>query len=527
MPGTFDSDTRDARTVSPSPAHVHFLPTRRQVAFLAILFLLLLCLMPPEGVLTDNEEDYFTLAERFFTGAPAPPDSALFDSSPHRALNEILLGGLVVAMGHERAQIVARLVLAAAFAILLYAAFDLFGLSPVDGAIVLAVFGLLGQQIMGGEWLFSGYEAKVAAYAFVLAGLVAAVARPWPWAHVPLFVVATYFHFLVGVFWFHAALLWRVIDDRRALKSALITATWFWLAVSPLVGVLEWKRWIVDAAMPMPSAPLSSDYIYSILRAPWHAAPFVNRDSFLTSWLSGFVLAGGMLAGALAIAGTATEPRLRATARWLVLLLAYLFAALALSYLDRRTGILGKFYLFRPSSLVLLIWLVTAMAWLNELAPRRPALLKLAAAALVVPPFVAAAALHLRQGVSARAEIASDKGKIQDFLRGATAPDAVVLVDPEIEYAFLDIERTTGRFALVMWKFMPTNDPQILEWYRRMEFRRSIFQQGCGQDPPYRTDYLLTTFERGKFLARNCGPPVLETARFALLRHQRAASPPG
>src|SRR5215831_5269888 len=159
--------------------------------------------------------------------------------------------------------------------------------------------------------------------------------------------------------------------------------------------------------MPMPSAPLSSDYIYSILRAPWHAAPFVNRDSFLTSWLPGCVLAGGMLAGALAIAGTAMEPRLRATARWLVLLLAYLFAALALSYLDRRTGILGKFYLFRPSSLVLLIWLVTAMAWLNELAPRRPALLKLAAAALVVPPFVAAAALHLRQGVSARVEIAS------------------------------------------------------------------------------------------------------------------------
>jgi hypothetical protein len=105
-----------------------------------------------------------------------------------------------------------------------------------------------------------------------------------------------------------------------------------------------------------------------------------------------------------------------------------------------------------------------------------------------------------------------------DFLRGATPPDSVVLVDPEIEYAFLDIERTTGRFALVMWKFTPTNDPEILEWYQRLEFRRSVFQQGCRADPVYRADYLLTSRDRTGLLDRSCGPPVLETGRFTLFR---------
>jgi hypothetical protein len=133
---------------------------RRKVALVTVLFVLLLCLMPPEGLLTDNEEDYFGLAERFVTTTAAPPDSALFDSSPHRALNEVLLGGLIVAIGHERAQIVARLALIVAFSILLCALFNLFGLTPIDGAITLAVFGLLHQQIMGDEWLFSGYEAR-------------------------------------------------------------------------------------------------------------------------------------------------------------------------------------------------------------------------------------------------------------------------------------------------------------------------------------------------------------------------------
>jgi len=523
-PGAFETADRSGRRMWASPAHLRFLPIRRKVAFIAVPFLLLLCLMPPDGILTDNEEDYFALAERFFTGAAVPPDSALFDSSPHRAVNEILLGGIVVAVGHERAQIVARLVLAVAFAILLYAMFDLFGLSPVDGAIVLSIFGLLGQQIIGGEWLFSGYEAKVAAYAFVLAGLVATVARRRPWASVALFAVATYFHFLVGIFWFHAALLWRVVDDRHALKSVAITAAWFWLSVSPLVGIIAWKRWITDAAVPVPSGMPSPDYIYSILREPWHGAPFVDLHSFVTFWLSGSVLAGGMLAGALVITMTATAPRLRATARWFILLLVYLFAALAFSYLHRRTGVLGKFYLFRPSSLVLLIWLTAVVAWLNELAPRHPALLKLAALALVLPPFATASALNLGRGIKTRVEIATDKQTVQDFLRGGTAPDAVVLVDPEIEFNFLDIERATSRFALVMWKFMPTNDPQILEWYRRIEFRRTTFEKGCGSETPYRMDYLLTTSERSKFLATSCGPPVLETGRFVLLRHQPTAA---
>ena len=41
-------------------------------------------------------------------------------------------------------------------------------------ATVLAVMAmaLLGQDIVGGEWLFGGYEAKVAAYVLVLAGSV-------------------------------------------------------------------------------------------------------------------------------------------------------------------------------------------------------------------------------------------------------------------------------------------------------------------------------------------------------------------
>ncbi len=47
---------------------------------------------------------------------------------------------------------------------------------------------------------------------------------------------------------------------------------------------------------------------------------------------------------------------------WLVGLLAYLFLILVPKFLDRDDGVLGKFYLFRPSSLTLLLFLMLVLA---------------------------------------------------------------------------------------------------------------------------------------------------------------------
>ena len=48
---------------------------------------------------------------------------------------------------------------------------------------------------------------------------------------------------------------------------------------------------------------------------------------------------------------------------WLVGLLAYSYLSWDQSTLDRGSGALGKFYLFRPSSLIELLWLMVALAF--------------------------------------------------------------------------------------------------------------------------------------------------------------------
>ena len=72
-----------------------------------------------------------------------------------------------------------------------------------------------------------------------------------------------------------------------------------------------------------------------------------------------------------------------------------------------------------------------------------------------------------------------------------------------------------------MWKFMPTNDQQILEWYRRLEFRKALFDEGvCAKRNAYSPHFLLATPEHAADLTKTCGPIVYRSKHLALLRLQ-------
>jgi Domain of unknown function (DUF6798) len=483
----------------------------------AILLLLLLLLMPPTGFLFDNEEEVFAKALNAVSNENASASSAVFDASRHRVLNEFLLGHLVAWVGFGKAQIVTRGVAALGYAVLLASLFRGLRLAAIDGVIVLAVFAALRQTIFGGEWLFKGYEGKVAAYCFVLGGFVAGVVHGRRLVATTLFVLATYFHFLVGTFWFLAWLGLELTQHPRKVRRIVLAAAVFSLATAPFFAMIWWDR--AGGALALAARPdePSPDHIYSFIRNPHHVAPFVTWNGFVSAWLPGNFLAATMLACAVVVARLADSGQLRRMAAWLSGLIGYLFLALALSYLDRRTGVLGKFYLFRPASLVLLIWLAVMLAFLNDLGWRHFAVVKGLALAFVLPPVMLGAALHLKHDVAFHATYDSEKRELARFLDQHAAPDSIVLVDPGLEQLFLDFERVTRRPTLVMHKIVPTNDPQILEWQRRIEFRNSVFDKGCHQNREYRFDCLLTSHERARALRTSCGNIVLATAHVRLL----------
>ena len=89
---------------------------------------------------------------------------------------------------------------------------------------------------------------------------------------------------------------------------------------------------------------------------------------------------------------------------------------------------------------------------------------------------------RLMREIDASRAVEAQKAILAAAVTRLTAPGDVVLVDPDVEAQWLDFERRTGRPTWVMWKFAPTNDAELIKWYRRMEQRKAVFDQGCGAD---------------------------------------------
>jgi hypothetical protein len=184
-------------------------------------------------------------------------------------LSDTTLGVLVSAMGYEPAQVVTRLLSVATYALVLPALCRVFELSALDAALALMTMAVIGHQdIVGGEWLFGAYEAKVAAYVLVLAALRLVLISERLTAATLLFAAATYLHFLVGGFWFIAAMALRLLHAPRNLRKAAASLVFVLCgaAVCGLPGATG------DSAAQATDAAARRDLF--IIREPHHQSPF-------------------------------------------------------------------------------------------------------------------------------------------------------------------------------------------------------------------------------------------------------------
>lgn len=510
----------DDRLTSLRSASRPYLPRIGLLAGTAALLLVLLLLIPPDGILSDNEENYFQLAARFITGTAWPEVTAVFDRSLHRVLSDATLGSLIWLIGYEPTQIATRLLAIAGYMLALPGLFGAFGLSAMDAALSVMVMALIGQDIVGGEWLFGGYEAKVTAYILVIVSLRLVLTRERLTTSVLLLAFATYWHFLVGGFWFVATMALRLLD-RRTVRPVATAAALYMLLVTPLIAVIVWSR-LADHSAALATDMPPPDVIYSIIREPHHQTPFLSWEYFRDHWLPGYATALPMLLSCGWFASHAAIHRFRVMAWWIAGLLAYLFLILGPKFFDRNSGVLGKFYLFRPSSLIELLWLMLALAFVIKAAGRRAWLVRAVLFATIGPVFCYIQGGRLTQEIVAARVAESQKAPVEQAVRQLTSPGDVVLIDPGSEMNWLDFERRTGRPAWVMWKFAPTNDADLITWYRRMEARSAAFQQKCGQDIgiPYRT-LLLTTPAAASRLSANCGTELFRTGSWVLIKNRQ------
>jgi hypothetical protein len=157
-----------------------------------------------------------------------------------------------------------------------------------------------------------------------------------------------------------------------------------------------------------------------------------------------------------------------------------------------------------------------------QTAGKHARLLRRVLLATVAPMFVYVQGGRLMREIDASRAAEGQKAILAAAVTRLTAPGDVVLVDPEVESQWLDFERRSGRPTWVMWKFAPTNDAELIKWYRRIELRKAVFEEGCGADigiaPPV---FLLTTPATASRLAASCGPEVFHGGPWVLVARNR------
>lgn len=480
---------------------------------------ILLCLLPAFLLLmwptafTANEYTYFMQPFRRVAPEQFSEFSAIFDSSSGRIVWEYLIGYPIAWFGYDATHTVARFVMAGGYAVSIAFLFNVLRLSALDGLLVVGTFVIAGQDILGKEWLFQGVESKTVAYALVIAGSAFAMRGRMTLAMFAT-VLATYLHFLVGGFWFLALLAYDAMRDfvpRRHIRHLV----WYVLLVGPLAAVVLYQQLV---SLDVPVQDPSASYLYSILRHPHHVAPFSSNEQ-LGRWLPDIALLVVMTVSFLYLAKS-DHAKARPMLPWVAGLLCYLLVALGLSALDWKTGSLGKFHLFRPSSLILFF----AIAGLVDLAKKReegagPKKHLRAAALFLVVPLAALSVMSTKVSSASawRSALTDQIRQANTFVRDTSAPDEIVLVEPGDEYNFplVALPMLLDRPTLVSFKFIPTNDREIYRWYDLLHYRRAVFAEGCKGIDRFPVRYLLMVRRPG--LTPPCGAVVWESDTFALV----------
>ncbi|MEM7526164.1 MAG: DUF6798 domain-containing protein [Pseudomonadota bacterium] len=473
---------------------------------------------------TENEAYYLTLGEILITGGSFDSLSAMTPGSSARVPMAGLMGAVIEIFGDRLGLLVLRLLAITAYALSLAWLARTYRISNVMLAIALAVFLLMGQSYFAGAWMFGGVETKSFALACAIAGVAATLSGRLRWALI-LGAIGTYAHFLIGGFWFGAALLLAVLQGEKLMKVVRFGA-FYALAVAPIVAALVYDT-LVAPGGDLAALGTTAGEIYAE-RNSHHVAPFINNREIFR-WLPGISLLGGFLIFFVGLLIFLPE-RVTAFERWLFLLNLYLAGCLLLAYLDRHTNYLSVLYIFRPNTLILLLSLAAATkVVLGAIGGREmrllPLLLIVVVAAQAGPKLANAAYDYVTRPEAVLridGRLRAEERLLFDWIAAETPAGAVIMLEPvrgrEMVMPWAAFEQISGRLTLVNFKYSPANVGELPEWYRRRLWRRDVFAGNCHLLGAYPVTHLLTF--KGRTLERvaACGKVVYQRAGLGVVR---------
>ncbi len=500
-----------------------------------LIFILIILIMPPNKWYS-NEEQYLGYVWRNFSPDSLVRISALRDTANHRFLYDTIAGFGISHIGFDWTHALGRIIVAILYSASLVYFFRSFGLSNIASCTIILTFVWLGEDILGKEWLFRGFEPKNLAYPFVFFSFSTSLKNRF--GHSYLFLtLATYFHFLVGGFWFLITWLSQLYWTRN-LKQTFLDSCRYFILCAPLFGMIGIEQLQNQDNF---SSNLPASWIYSYFRAPHHVAPFASLSQFKSLWYKGVVFLFCLTITSVILYRSGNKNE-REFSKLILALHIYLIFSLLISYFDKN-GVLGKFYLFRPSSVTLLLTLCLYGLFLKNRISENSKQISFIALVLIssltIPTLQGHEIIYKRveSVVLGKTPIYSPVLAFKDFLPGlrnslpgykneyselekiiqSSNKTDIFLIDPKIEMSYLSFERNYNRPTLVFHKFVPTTASDIVRWYNLLKMRDDLFNKGCPSDitNDYSVRFLIV--DKNNNSVNICGQEIYRDRRVKLI----------
>lgn len=444
--------------------------------------------------LSDNEEEYFVFAKAFADPHWIAGALSIKDVPGTRIIFDTVVGWALGFASFEQVAAAGRTLCAVLFAFPLALLFRKLRLSHMEAVFLLTAFVVSHQSFFGNEWIFRSFETKVISYVFVFYSIYYLIEENIR-RSVIFAAAAIYFHVLVGG-WYVLALFACLLFRRTSLKEILTSALILAVLLMPL-GFYLADKYLVHNPNVIDGVTVS--WVYAYIRNPHHLtvmAKLLRGDSAVQ-----IEVALSAIMGWLCIKTWVKDkdPAIGALCLLSLALFAQQFLSLVVAFFDTQAVFL-KFYPYRTSalslflSLTLLLLLFKKSGWLHP--GRQWAVVSVMLAFVVL----GLGSRLYKNGVdSYRVAYPSAKqlamNSASDWIRLHTDSAAVVLDLDDRSPGHLDFIRQTQRDSFSVYKFVPTTNRLIYEWYQRVLARDQLANDMSALPAikgKYRIDYILS-----------------------------------
>jgi hypothetical protein len=458
-----------------------------------------------------NEYLYLTLAKYRVMPPENPNLYAAVITDNFRLFGDFFFGNAIKYLGIDRAWIFLRIFtwLSISFS---YSYFvDTFKISALSSGISILIFLFLGQAYFGGEWIFGGVETKVFSYALVFIGLSKFYKTNYKQS-IPILLLASYFHFLIGFFWL-IVVLFIYLFIKRECKLRFF---YYLIAIIPFIYLLAPYQNTNIESFNLGHINLTPNQIYS-LRHKHHVLPFYNSE-----WLNRFIFfTFNLLAiGFLAFRIKYKEP----ISKLIFSLHLYLLFAFLISFFDMTTNYFGKVYLFRPASLIMLFMLLICADYIFKIKNISKyffifSLLTVSSLSLF-KEFKRIQNLTFNYKLFDK--LIPEQRETLNFISKFVNQNDVLLVEENGNSALneLNFELLTNKPSLVNWKFVPTNDFSITRWYKLNLLKRQAFMGDCNSMSILNVKYYMTYQNSEVLNSTKCLTKVFVAANYNIYRYK-------